>query len=69
MEKEFFEKIEGIINQDISMFENTPFNRLFCYRKKIALRIKQSIDVDEKTNTLIPALEGCENIIRKKLLL
>lgn len=61
------EKIRGIANQDISMFEDTPVRGVFKMRKQAAIHLENA-DFS-KRDSLLQIIENCETTIKKYLLL
>ncbi|MES2864126.1 MAG: hypothetical protein V4666_08410 [Bacteroidota bacterium] len=64
------EKIRGIANQDIYIFEYTPVRDVFKIRKDAATKLNDGNIVDEeKRDILFQIIEDCERTIKKYLLL
>ncbi len=67
---ERMQKIRGIANQDISMFEYTPIRDICKIRKEAATRLNDSKFLEQdKTEIIFQIIEDCETSIKKYLLL
>lgn len=61
------DKMRGIANQDISMFEYTPVRDVFRMRKEAAIKLENA-RFDQR-ETLVGIVERCEVTIKNYLLL
>lgn len=67
---ERMQKIRGIANQDISMFEYTPIRDICKIRKEAATKLNDSKFFEEdKAEIIYLIIEDCETTIKKYLLL
>lgn len=64
---EQMEKVRGIANQDISMFDYTPIREVFKMRKEAAVQLENA-RFDER-DQLVQIIENCETTIKNFLLL
>ncbi len=60
-------KMRGIANQDISMFDYTPVREVFKMRKQAAIKLEDA-RFDQR-DSLIEIVERCEVTIKNYLLL
>lgn len=65
---EQMEKVRGIANQDISIFEDTPIRDISKVRKQTAERIEDEVDMHQR-EVLLQIIEDCERTIKKYLYL
>lgn len=62
------EKIRGIANQDISIFEYTPVRDVFRIRKQVAAQMENTFQMQDRED-LFQIIEQCEQTIKDYLLL